>query len=97
MLARLTKGFLVSLTTLLFVIVLPFLLGLLRIPRLPEDDRWFLKMVFTFLSPFSAVLWYITVSNLVFLRRAGYLMQLAIFLGTIAAINLLLANGAYRL
>jgi hypothetical protein len=25
------------------------------------------------------------------------LMQLAIFLGTIAAINLLLANGAYRL
>jgi hypothetical protein len=32
MIERLTKGFLVSLTTMLFVIVLPFLLGLLLIP-----------------------------------------------------------------
>jgi hypothetical protein len=35
MLERLTKGLLVSLSTMLFVIALPFLLGLLLIPTLP--------------------------------------------------------------
>jgi hypothetical protein len=94
---RLLKGFLVSLTTMLFVFALPFLLGLLLIPSLPPDDRWFLKMAFTFLGPFSAVLWYITVSNLAFHRRAGYLMQVVVFFGTAAAIYLLLINGVYRL
>ena len=79
---RLLKGFLASLTTMLFVIVLPFLLGLLLIPTLPPDDRFFLKAAFTFLSPFSAVLWYIGVSNLVFRRRAGYFRQLVVFVGT---------------
>jgi hypothetical protein len=97
MLERLTKGLLVSLTTMLFVIALPFLLGLLLIPTLPPDDRWFLKMAFTFLSPFSALLWYITVSNLVFHRRAGYLMQAVVFFGTAAVIYLLLINGVYHL
>jgi hypothetical protein len=81
----------------LFVIALPFLLGLLLIPTLPPDDRWFLKMAFTFLSPFSALLWYITVSNLVFHRRAGYLMQAVVFFGTAAVIYLLLINGVYHL
>ena len=56
MIERLTKGFLVSLTTMIFVIVLPFLLGLLLIPTLPEDDRFFLKAAFTFLGPFSTVI-----------------------------------------
>ena len=97
MLERLTKGLLVSLTTLLFVIVLPFLLGLLLIPSLPPDDRWFLKMAFTFLGPFSALLWYITVSNLVFHRIGGYLMQAVVFSGTAALIYLLLINGVYHL
>jgi hypothetical protein len=94
---RLLKGFLVSLTTMLFVFVLPLLLGLLLIPSLPPDDRWFLEMAFTFLGPFSAVLWCITISNLVFHRRAGYLMQLVVFVGTAAAIYLLLINGVYHL
>jgi hypothetical protein len=97
MLERLTKGFLVSLTTMLFVIAMRFLLGLLLIPTLPPDDRWFLKMAFTFLGPFSALLWYITVSNLVFYRRAGYLMQAVVFFGTAAVIYLLLTNGVYHL
>jgi hypothetical protein len=97
MLERLLKGLLVSLTTMLFVLALPFLIGLLLIPTLPPDERWFLKMAFTFLGPFSAVLWYITVSNLVFHRRAGFFMQLVIFLGTAAAIYLLLINGVYQL
>jgi|ERR1700733_7585331 len=97
MLERLTKGLLVSLSTMLFVIALPFLLGLLLIPTLPPDDRWFLKIAFTFLGPFSVVLGYITVSNLVFRRRAGYLMQLVVFLGTAALIYLLVINGVYHL
>jgi hypothetical protein len=94
---RLLKGFLVSLTTMLFVIALPFLLALLLIPTLPPDDRWFLKMAFTFLGPFSAVFWYITVSNLVFHRRTRYFKQVVVFFGTAAAIYFLLINGAYRL
>ena len=88
MLERLTKGFLASLTTMLFVFILPFLLGLLLVPNLPPDDRWFLKMAFTFLGPFSAVFWYIGVSNLVFHRRAGCFIQLVIFFGTAAVIYL---------
>ena len=94
---RLLRGFLASLTTLLFVLALPFLLGLLLIPSLPPDDRWFLKMAFTFLGPFSAVLWFITFSHLVLRRRAGYFMQLVVFTGTAAVIYLLLINGAYHL
>jgi hypothetical protein len=74
-----------------------FLLGLLLIPTLPTDDRWFLKMAFTFLGPFSAVLWYVVVSHLVLHRRAGYLMQSVIFVGTAAVIYLLLINGVYHL
>ena len=91
------RGFLVSLTTVLFVLALPFLLGLLLVPSLPPDERWFLKMAFTFLGPFSAVLWFITFSHLVLRRRAGYLKQLVIFVGTAAAIYLLLSNGVYHL
>jgi hypothetical protein len=94
---RLLKGFLASLTTMLFVIALPFLLGLLLIPTFPAGDRWFLKMAFTFLGPFSAVLWFITFSHLVLRRRAGYFKQLVVFLGTAAVIYLLLINGVYRL
>jgi len=94
---RLLKGLLASLTTMLFVFVLPLLLGLLLIPSLPPDDRWFLKMAFTFLGPFSAVLWFIAFSHLVLRRRAGFFMQFVIFLGTAAAIYLLLVNGVYHL
>ena len=94
---RLLKGLLASLTTMLFVFVLPLLLGLLLIPSLPPDDRWFLKMAFTFLGPFSAVLWFIAFRHLVLRRRAGYFMQFVIFLGTAAAIYLLLVNGVYHL
>lgn len=93
----LLRGFLASLTTMLFVLALPFLLGLLLIPNLPPDDRWFLKMAFTFLSPFSAVLWYIAFRHLVLGRRAGYFMQLVLFIGPAAVIYLLLVNGVYRL
>jgi hypothetical protein len=94
---HLLRGLLASLTTLLFVIALPFLFGLLLIPTLPKDERWLLKIAFTFLSPFSAVLWFITISNLIFHRRAEYLMQLVVFFGAAALIYLLLINGVYHL
>jgi hypothetical protein len=94
---RLLKGFLASLTTLLFVFILPFLLGLLLIPSLPPDDRFFLKAAFTFLTPFSAVLWFITFSHLVLRRRAGYFKQFVVFVGTAGLIYLLLINGVYHL
>ena len=97
MLERLLKGFLVSLTTMLFVAALPFLLGLLLIPSLPPDDRFFLKAAFTFLSPFSAVVWYIAFSHIALRRRSGYLMQLVIFVGTASMIYLLLITGVYHL
>ncbi len=97
MLRSLAKGLLVSLTTMLFVLILPFLLAFLLISSLPPDDRWFLKMAFTFLGPFSAVLWFITFSNLVLHRRAGYLKQAIVFFGTAGVIYLLLTSGVYHL
>jgi hypothetical protein len=97
MVERLTKGFLASLTTMIFVFILQFLLGLLLIPTLPPDERWFLKMAFTFLGPFSTVLWFIAFSNLVLRRRAGYLMQFVIFFGTAAVVYLLQINRVYHL
>jgi hypothetical protein len=97
MLGRLLSHLASFVALVLFILVLPFLLGLLLIPTLPEDDRFFLKAAFTFLGPFSAVFCYIGVSRLVFHRRAGYLMQAVVFFGTIGVIYLLLANGVYHL
>jgi hypothetical protein len=94
---RLLKGLFASITTMIFVIALPFLLGLLLIRSLRPDDRFFLKAAFTFLSPFSAVVWFIAFRHLVLRRRAGYLMQAVVFFGTAAVIYLLLINGVYRL
>ena len=94
---RLLKGLFASITTMIFVIALPFLLGLLLIPSLPPEDRFFLKAAFTFLGPFSAVVWCIAFSHIVLRRRSGYLMQLVIFVGTASMIYLLLINGVYHL
>ncbi len=61
------------------------------------DSIWFIKIAATFLGPFSAVVWYIVFSNLVFRQKAGYFMQFVVFFGTIGIIYLLLANGVYHL
>jgi hypothetical protein len=61
------------------------------------DERWLMKVAFTFLGPFSTTLWYIAFSNLVLRRRAGFFMQFVIFFGTTTVIYLLLANGVYHL
>jgi hypothetical protein len=97
MLVRLAKGLLVSLTTMLFVLLLPFLLAFLLVPSLPQDDRWFLKMAFTFLGPFSAVLWFIAFSHLALHKRAGYLKQAVVFFVSAGVIYLLLTSGVYHL
>jgi hypothetical protein len=48
---RLLRGFLASLTTLLFVLALPFLLGLLLIPTLPPDEKMVPEDGVHFLEP----------------------------------------------
>ncbi|MGA2923853.1 MAG: hypothetical protein ABSE28_22345 [Candidatus Sulfotelmatobacter sp.] len=86
----------------LFTLALPFLVVAAAIwggnlTGAASDSIWPIKMGATVLGPFSAVLWYILVSHLVLRRRAGYLMQLVIFVGTAAVIYLLLINGVYHL
>jgi len=78
MLGRLLSQLASFVALVLFILVLPFLLGLLLIPTLPTDDRFFLKAALTFLGPFCAVFWYITLSHLIFHRKAGYFMQFVI-------------------
>jgi hypothetical protein len=79
-----------------FTLLLPLFCAAARLWG-SADERWLMKAAFTFLGPFSAVLWFITISNLVFHRRAGYLMQFVIFLGTATVIYMLLVNGVYHL
>jgi hypothetical protein len=79
-----------------FTLLLPLLCAAARLWG-SADERWLMKAAFTFLGPFSAVLWFIAVTNLVFRRRAGYFMQLLIFVGAAAVIYLLLINGVYHL
>jgi hypothetical protein len=61
------------------------------------DSIWLIKIGATILGPFSTVLWFIIFNHLLLRRRAGYLAQLVIFIGTIAVIYLLLANDVYHL
>jgi hypothetical protein len=86
----------------LFILGLPFLVaGVViwggNVAGAATDSIWFIKVAATFLGPFSTVLWYITLSHLIFHRRAGYFMQFVVFFGTIGVIYLLLANGVYHL
>jgi hypothetical protein len=73
----------------------PFWEGTSRVAA--ADSIWLIKMGRQFLGPFSALLWYIVISHLVLPGRADYLLQLVIFVGTAAAIYLLLINGVYHL
>ena len=79
-----------------FTLLLPFFCAAARLWG-SADERCLMKVAVTFLGPFSAVLWFIAFSNLVLGRRAGYFMQLVIFVGTAAAIYLLLINRVYHL
>jgi hypothetical protein len=86
----------------LFTLALPFLVVGAAIwggnpTGAAADSIWLIKMGATVLGPFSAVLWFTAFSHLVLRRRAGYFMQLVTFVGTAAAIYLLLINGVYHL
>lgn len=70
----------------LFTLALPFLVVVAAIwggnlTGAAVESIWLIKMGATVLGPFRAVLWYIVVSHLVLRRRAGYFMQLVIFVG----------------
>jgi hypothetical protein len=64
---------------------------------LRPDEIWFVKVMGTVLFPFGAVLWLITISNLVFRRRAGFVRQALVFFGTAVLIYLLLSSGVYTI
>ena len=61
------------------------------------DEVWLVEMAGTVLMPFGAVLWLITISHLVFRRRAGYLKQLLVFFGTALLMYVLLSCGVYSM
>jgi hypothetical protein len=62
-----------------------------------SDEMWLIKVSATVLMPFGAVLWLITISNLVFRRRAGYFMQLVMFFATVFLMYALLSFGIYSI
>jgi hypothetical protein len=96
MVERLIRGIGNFVVLVAFTLLLPFFCAAASLWG-STDERWLMKAAFTFLGPFSAVLWFITFSNLVLRRRAGYLKQLVIFVGAAAVIYLLLVNGVYHL
>jgi len=61
------------------------------------DEVWLVKVAGTVLLPFGTVLWVITISNLVFRRRAGFIKQLLAFFGTAFLMYILLSSGVYSL
>jgi uncharacterized membrane protein YecN with MAPEG domain len=83
----------------LFSMALPFLFVSALVwgqkSGMSADEVWLVKVVGAVLMPFGAVLWVITISNLVFRRRAGLVKQLVAFFGTAFLLYLLLSAGVY--
>ena len=61
------------------------------------DEMWLVKVAGTVLMAFGAVLWVITISNLVFRRRAGLFKQALVFFGTASLMYVLLSAGVYSI
>jgi len=61
------------------------------------DEVWLVKVAGTVLMPFGMVLWVITISNLVFRKRAGLFKQVIVFFGTALVIYVLLSCGVYSI
>jgi len=96
---RLIRSITSLLTIALFSIALPILfvaalVGGERVGMSP-DEIWLVKVAGTTLMPFGAVLWLITISNLVFRRRAGLFKQAVVFVATGFLMYLLLTSGVY--
>lgn len=62
-----------------------------------SDEVWLVKVAGTVLMPFGAALWLITISNLVFRRRAGLFKQVVVFVATAFLICLLLTSDVYSI
>jgi hypothetical protein len=62
-----------------------------------SDEIWLIKVAGTVLMPFGITLWYITLSHLVFRRRAGYFIQVVVFFGTAMLMYVLLSSGVYSI
>jgi hypothetical protein len=58
-----------------------------------EDERILMKIAGCVLSPFTAVLWYILLSHLIFHRRSSYLVQFLVFLCSATGIVILIRSG----
>jgi hypothetical protein len=48
-----------------FIFLLPLLMFLPLMLGMPPDEAWLLRVCFPFLSPFSAVLWFIVLHRLI--------------------------------
>ena len=85
----------------LFSMALPFLFVSALVwgqnVGMSADEVWFVKVAGTVLMPFGAVLWLITISNLVFRRRTGLLKQVLVFFGTAFLMYVLLVSGVYTI
>lgn len=82
----------------IFVFVLPLLMLLTFVPgALSADEAWLLRACFPFLSPPSAVLWFIVLHRLFTYRRSRYLHQFLVFLATPTLMFLLIKLGVYRI
>jgi len=59
----------------IFIFLLPLLMFLSLMAGMPADEAWLLRVCFPFLSPFSAVLWFIVLHRLIARRRSRYFHQ----------------------
>jgi len=98
---RLIRHIAETLSIALFSMALPFLFVAALVwgqkSGMSADEVWLVKAVGTVLMPFGAVLWVITISNLVFHRRAGLFKQLLVFFGTAFLLYILLECGVYTI
>ena len=81
----------------IFIFLLPLLMFLPLIPSMPADEAWLLRVCFPFLSPFSAVLWFIVLHRLIAHRRSSYLHQFLVFAATSILMYGFVRLGIYRL
>ena len=66
----------------IFIFLLPLLMFLPLMLGTPADEAWLLRVCFPFLSPFSAVLWFIVLHRLIARRRSSYFHQFPVFAAT---------------
>lgn len=57
------------------------------------DERWFMKVAFCVLSPFTAVFYYIVASHLLLRRRSSYVVQFVVFCLTACGVWWVISTG----